>query len=167
MNLSKMRKRAIEAAVYYLPSALAILVILIVWHYAVTLLGVKQYILPTPGSALAALFDPKYKWLENAAVSMVAMAGGFVLSAVLGVFLGVVIVWNTMLERVVLPVLILFNTLPKVALAPLFIVWLGYGVWPNIVIATTISFFPIVLNTAAGLRSVEPDLLHLVTTLHG
>src|SRR5687767_15471274 len=67
--------------------------------------------------------------------------------------------------RTVMPVLVLFNTLPKIALAPLFVLWLGYGVWPNIVIGTTIAFFPMVVNTAIGLASAEPEILDLVRTL--
>jgi NitT/TauT family transport system permease protein len=62
-------------------------------------------------------------------------------------------------------VLVLFNTLPKIALAPLFVVWLGYGVWPNIVIGTTIAFFPMVVNTAVGLATAEPEMLELVRSL--
>ena len=93
------------------------------------------------------------------------MLGAFALSAVLGVLLAIVIVWNDLLLRTVMPVLILFNTLPKIALAPLFVVWLGYGIWPNIVIGTTIAFFPMVVNTAVGLASAEPEMLDLVRTL--
>ena len=64
-----------------------------------------------------------------------------------------------------MPVLVFFNTLPKIALAPLFVIWLGYGIWPNIVIGTTIAFFPMVVNTAVGLASAEPEMLDLVRTL--
>ena len=93
------------------------------------------------------------------------MLGAFALSAVLGIGLAVVIVWNDMLMRTVMPVLVLFNTLPKIALAPLFVIWLGYGIWPNIVIGTTIAFFPMVVNTAVGLATAEPEMLDLVRTL--
>ena len=84
------------------------------------------------------------------------MLGAFVLSAVLGIALAIAIVWNRLLLRTIMPVLVLFNTLPKIALAPLFILWLGYGVWPNIVIGTTIAFFPMVVNTAIGSRAPSP-----------
>jgi NitT/TauT family transport system permease protein len=77
----------------------------------------------------------------------------------------VVIVWNGTLMRTIMPVLVLFNTLPKIALAPLFVIWLGYGVWPNIVIGTTIAFFPMVVNTAVGLATAEPEMLELVRSL--
>jgi len=151
--------------VYYLPSILVILGLLLFWQIAVSALGIKEYILPTPVAAIKALFNPNYQWTVNLLATLYAVLGAFVLSAVLGVLLAIVIVWNDLLLRTVMPVLILFNTLPKIALAPLFVVWLGYGIWPNIVIGTTIAFFPMVVNTAVGLASAEPEMLELVQTL--
>ena len=157
--------RLASGFVYYLPSLLVMLALLVLWQVGVVLLGVKEYILPTPIAALRALADPNYRWTANFLATLYAVLGAFALSAVLGVLLAIVIVWNDMLLRTVMPVLILFNTLPKIALAPLFIVWLGYGIWPNIVIGTTIAFFPMVVNTAVGLASAEPEILDLVRTL--
>jgi NitT/TauT family transport system permease protein len=150
---------------YYLPSLGVMLALLVLWQAAVTLLGVKEYILPTPLAALRTLADPNYQWVNNLLATLYAVLGAFVLSAVMGVLLAIVIVWNDLLLRTVMPVLVLFNTLPKIALAPLFVVWLGYGIWPNIVIGTTIAFFPMVVNTAVGLASAEPEMLDLVRTL--
>jgi len=150
---------------FYLPSAMALVLLVVLWHVAVKLSGIKEFVLPSPLSAWNALFDSQYRWLENTATTLYAVAGSFVLSAALGIALAVVVVWNGFLERTVLPVLILFNTLPKIALAPLFILWLGYGVVPNVVIGVTVAFFPMVINTAAGLKNVEPDLLALTSVL--
>ena len=139
--------------------------LLLAWQAGVVLLGVKEYILPTPWAAAQKLFDPNYRWTANFLATLYAVLGAFVLSAVLGVLLAIVVVWNDLLLRTVMPVLVLFNTLPKIALAPLFVVWLGYGIWPNIVIGTTIAFFPMVVNTAVGLATAEPELLELVRSL--
>ena len=158
-------QRLANACVYYLPSILVILGLLLFWQIAVSALGIKEYILPTPVAAIKALFNPNYQWTVNLLATLYAVLGAFVLSAVLGVLLAIVVVWNDLLMRTVMPVLILFNTLPKIALAPLFVVWLGYGIWPNIVIGTTIAFFPMVVNTAVGLASAEPEMLDLVRTL--
>jgi len=158
-------QRLANACVYYLPSILVILGLLLFWQIAVSALGIKEYILPTPVAAIKALFNPNYQWTVNLLATLYAVLGAFVLSAVLGVLLAIVIVWNDLLLRTVMPVLILFNTLPKIALAPLFVVWMGYGIWPNIVIGTTIAFFPMVVNTAVGLASAEPEMLDLVRTL--
>ena len=159
------RDRLARQFEYYFPSVLTIAALVAVWHFSVVFWGVKEFILPTPGAALATLFDPKYRWAQNLLITSYAVVGAFVISSVLGVILGAVIIWNPLLERTVLPILVLFNTLPKVALAPLFVIWLGYGIWPNIVIAVTVSFFPVVVNTAAGLAKVDPDMLDLVHTL--
>ena len=153
------------AVVYYLPSVVVMGALLVLWQLGVQWLGVKEYILPTPLAALRTLADPNYRWTANFLATLYSVLGAFALSAVLGVLLAIVVVWNDLLMRTVMPVLILFNTLPKIALAPLFVVWLGYGIWPNIVIGTTIAFFPMVVNTAVGLASAEPEMLELVKTL--
>jgi NitT/TauT family transport system permease protein len=158
-------RRLVGVIAYYLPSALVLLGLLIAWQLAVDIGGVKEYILPSPSAAVKAYFLPNYQWTANFLATFYATLGAFALSAVLGIVLAVVIVWSGMLMRTVMPVLILFNTLPKIALAPLFVIWLGYGIWPNIVIGTTIAFFPMVVNTAVGLASAEPEMLELVRSL--
>jgi NitT/TauT family transport system permease protein len=151
----------------YGPAAAALLVLTVIWHFAVVLGDVKEFILPTPVAALRALFDPAQNWWPNLVVTLYEIAGAFVVSGVLGIALGVAIVWHPLIERVMLPVLVLFNTLPKVALAPLFVIWMGYGVWPNIAIAVTVAFFPVVIGTATGLSLIEPELLDLAKVLRG
>lgn len=150
---------------YYVPSMLVMFGLLLAWQFAVDFWQVKEYILPSPWAALQTLTKPNYQWTVNFLTTLYAVLGAFALSAVLGVALAVVIVWNGTLMRTIMPVLVLFNTLPKIALAPLFVVWLGYGVWPNIVIGTTIAFFPMVVNTAVGLATAEPEMLELVRSL--
>jgi len=160
------QERGLAGAIgYYVPSALVLLGLLLAWQLAVDLGGVKEYILPSPSAALKAYLRPNYQWTANFLATFYATVGAFALSAVLGIGLAVVIVWNDMLMRTVMPVLVLFNTLPKIALAPLFVIWLGYGIWPNIVIGTTIAFFPMVVNTAVGLATAEPEMLELVRSL--
>jgi NitT/TauT family transport system permease protein len=139
---------------------------LLIWHFSVVLFGIKEYILPTPLAAIKTLFDPKYRWSLNFLATFYEVVGGFILSAVVGVILGVAIVWSDWLKRALLPFLVFVNTLPKIAVAPLFMIWFGYGILPNILIVVLISFFPMVINTATGLVAVEEDLLDLVGVLH-
>src|SRR4051812_26592429 len=162
----RLLQRFNAAVAWYAPSALVILALVVLWQVAIDLLHVKEYILPTPWAALKTLDQANYQWMPNFLATFYAVMGAFVLSAILGVALAVVIVWNQFLLRTVMPVLVLFNTLPKIALAPLFVIWLGYGIWPNIVIGTTIAFFPMVVNTAVGLASAEPEMLDLVRSLN-
>jgi NitT/TauT family transport system permease protein len=83
------------------------------------------------------------------------------LAGAAGVALGVAIAWSPTVARALVPFLVFVNTLPKVAVAPLFLLWLGYGIVPNILIAALIGFFPVVINTAVGLTQVDDELLDL------
>src|SRR5258706_1452822 len=114
-----------QAAWYYVPSALVILGLLLAWQLAIDFWQVKEYILPSPWAALQTLSQSNYQWGVNFLTTLYAVLGAFALSAVLGVVLAVVVVWNEMLMRTIMPVLVLFNTLPKIALAPLFVILLG------------------------------------------
>lgn len=150
---------------YYVPSAVTLIALLLFWQFAVDYWQVKEFILPSPLRALEALFDPHYRWPYNLSLTLTSVIGAFIFTSLAGLIIGTILVWSTMLERVILPILVLFNTLPKIALAPMFIFWIGYGVKANIVIGVAVAFFPMVLNTAAGLRSVEPELLDLLRAL--
>lgn len=139
---------------------------LLVWHFGVVLLGVKEFILPTPLAAVQTLFQAKFRWPSNFMATFYEVVGGFIVSALVGVILGIAIVWSDWLKRTILPFLVFVNSLPKIAVAPLFMIWFGYGILPNILIVFLISFFPVVINTATGLVAVEEDLLDLVRCLH-
>jgi NitT/TauT family transport system permease protein len=160
-----MGSSARRAVLYYLPSALALLGLLAAWHLLVVQLEIKEFVLPGPAAAIAALGESRFDWPLNTAATLLAVAGSFFASAVLGIALAVAVIWDGRVERTVMPLLVLFNTLPKIALAPLFLLWLGYGIVPNILIGVTVAFFPMVINTAVGLRAVEPDLLALTQAM--
>jgi len=145
---------------------LMFLFVLLLWHFGVVALGIKEYILPTPIAAIKTLFEPKYRWSFNFLATFYEVAGGFLLSGVVGVILGIAIICSEWMKRTILPFLVFLNTLPKIAVAPLFLIWFGYGILPNILIVVLISFFPMVINTATGLVAVEEDLLDLVNYLH-
>ncbi len=145
---------------------LTFLMVLLIWHFAVILFGLKEYILPSPVSAIRTLFQAKYRWPMNFMATFYEVVGGFLISGLVGVILGILVVWSEFLKRSILPFLVFLNSLPKIAVAPLFMIWFGYGILPNILIVFLISFFPVVINTATGLVAVEDDLLDLVNYLH-
>ncbi len=140
--------------------------ILLIWHFGVVLLGIKEFILPTPVAAIQTLFQGKFRWPMNFMATFYEVVGGFLVSGLVGVVLGIAVVWSEWLKRTILPFLVFLNSLPKIAVAPLFMIWFGYGILPNILIVFLISFFPVVINTATGLVAVEEDLLDLVNYLH-
>jgi NitT/TauT family transport system permease protein len=143
------------------------LAVLVLWQVTVDAFQVPKFILPSPLAALATLTSAKYAWLSNLAVTGAEILGGFCLGALVGVALAVIFTWSRVVALMLLPLFVTLNMIPKVALGPLFIVWFSYGIVPNILIAFSICFFPILLTTARGLREVEPDLLDLVRSLRG
>jgi NitT/TauT family transport system permease protein len=143
------------------------LAVIVLWQVMVEAFHVPNFILPSPLAALATLSSAKYAWLPNILVTAVEILGGFFLGALVGVVLVVIFSWSPLVSLLFLPLFVTMNMIPKVALGPLFIVWFSYGIFPNILIAFSICFFPILLTTSRGLREVEPDLLDLVKSLRG
>lgn len=143
------------------------LLLVVVWHYGVVIGKVPKFVLPSPLDTVNALIQPNYRWWENTVVTAAEIFGGYFLAVVIGVTLALLFSWSRLLQALVMPLLVSLNMVPKVALGPLFIVWMSYGLFPNMLIAFTICFFPILLTTARGLREVEPDLLDLVRSLKG
>ncbi|TSD57467.1 ABC transporter permease [Variovorax sp. KBS0712] len=137
------------------------LALLLLWQWATTSGVVPKFILPSPIDMLATLAQPHYKWATHFSVTAVEVVGGYLLAVVVGVALALLTSWFKWFAMAVMPLLVTLNMVPKIAMAPLFIVWLNYGVIPNIIITFTICFFPIVLTTARGLKEVEPDLIDL------
>lgn len=151
----------------YALAVLSHLILVAAWHFFVVYGKIPKIVMPSPYDTLHALLVPNYRWLENIAATSIEIFGGFLLAAVFGILIALLFSWFRWLEMFAMPLLVSLNMIPKVALGPLMIVWFRYGIWPNTLMAFAISFFPIVLTTARGLREVEPDLLDLVRTLRG
>ena len=132
------------------------LAVIVLWQVAVDAFHVPKFILPSPLATLATLTSAKYAWLSNLVVTSIEILGGFCLGALVGVTLAVFFCWSPLVSLLLLPLFVTLNMIPKVALGPLFIVWFSYGIVPNILIAFSICFFPILLTTARGLNEVEP-----------
>jgi NitT/TauT family transport system permease protein len=94
-------------------------------------------------------------------ITAVEIVGAFVIAGVAGVVLGMAIAWSPGMSRALTPFLVFVNTLPKVAIAPLFMMWMGFGIAPNMLIGALIGFFPVVINTAVGLTQIDDDLVDL------
>ena len=137
------------------------------WAAAIPLFRIPRFILPGPVETVKTLAVPTYAWVSNTLVTGAEIFGGYLLGVAVGVTLALLFSWWRVLALVFLPLFVTLNMIPKVALGPLIIVWFSYGIVPNILIAFSICFFPILLTTARGLREVEPDLLDLVRSLRG
>jgi NitT/TauT family transport system permease protein len=148
-------------AIAHLPSIVLFLGLLGLWQVASTSFGIREYILPSPASVARALVSGEIPWLAHSWTTALEIVGAFVLAGAAGVLLGVAIAWSPVLANALVPFLVFVNTLPKVAVAPLFLLWLGYGMFPNMLIGALIGFFPVVINTAVGLTQVDPEMLDL------
>lgn len=135
------------------------------WELAVDLLHVKPVILPPPSLIFQSIAKHWLYLLQNSWPTFLAVTGGFAIAAVLGFTIAVGIAYSRWISELTYPFLIAAQVIPKVALAPLFIIWFGFGLAPKVVIAALIAFFPIVINTARGLVSVEPELLQYMNSL--
>lgn len=147
-----------------LPLALAG-VVLLAWQVGVTLAGIPAVILPSPLS-IGQYIISRYDILAMHAVpTTVESLVGFLLAAVLGVGLAILITYSDMAREALYPNLVFFQLIPKIALAPLFIIWLGIGPQSRIAFSVFIAFFPVVIATTVGLTSVDRSMLRLCRSL--
>jgi len=144
-----------------LPAIGLFLALVAAWQIAVSVFALREYILPAPLTVLKALSGTDIPWAAHVWITSLEIVGAFVLAGAVGVVLGIAVAWSPMLAGALVPFLVFVNTLPKVAVAPLFLLWLGYGIVPNMLIGALIGFFPVVINTAVGLTQVDEDLLDM------
>ena len=137
------------------------------WQVLVMALGIRPIVLPTPFEIARELATAPAWYLLQAWYTLLTTLGGFFLAVVFGVVLSVLIVEVRALESTVYAFIVALNSVPKVAIAPLFVIWLGSGPEPKIAIAFLIAVFAIVIDTVLGLKSVAPDMLDLASTLRG
>ena len=121
--------------------------LIVVWYAFVTYGHVPSFVMPTPLATVATLGGTNYDWVGNTLVTASEIFGGYFLAVAVGVTIAIIFSWSSTAEAAVMPLLVSLNMIPKVALGPLFIVWFSYGIFPNAIIAFSISFFPILLNT--------------------
>jgi NitT/TauT family transport system permease protein len=135
------------------------------WELAVIVLGIPKIVLPLPSSIAVSLWDGfgsgLYLW--HLAITFYEIIVGFVLGAASGLVIGFVIALSPLLERIFYPYVVAFQTIPKVAIAPIIVIWFGYGTASKIVITATIGFFPVLANTIVGLRAAPHDQLEMLT----
>ena len=145
---------------------LVVAAILVAWEAWVRIAQVKAYLLPPPSAIARALAEEPMRYVEAAAVSLGAALGGLLLATVGAFALGVLMAHSRALERALYPPALLLKVMPIVAVYPLFLIWFGFGVWPRVLIAALITFFPVLVNTVIGLRSIDPQAHDFLRALH-
>lgn len=154
-----------SALVEYGQPALAVLALIVLWEVACDTLAIPKWLLPAPSQVAAETWEMRPVLALHFGATLAAVVGGFVLAAATGIPIAVLVVYSSLLRRLILPLLLTVQSVPKVALAPLLLLWIGYGLFSNMIIAATVAFFPIVINTATGLESVDEELLELTRSL--
>jgi ABC-type nitrate/sulfonate/bicarbonate transport system permease component len=149
---------------YLAPGALFAL-LLAGWEAYVRIFKIPPYILPSPTRILKVMGESSDMLLHHTWITLGEIMAGFFLAFVTGLALAIAIVYSRVLEKVLYPLIIASQTIPVFAIAPLLIIWFGYGLIPKVVMAAIIAFFPLVVNTVDGLRSVDVELLNLMQTL--
>jgi len=154
------------------PFAISLVLILLAWEGIVRALHVREIILPAPsaiiGSFIAQLAsDPRstHSLYFHFAVTLGEAVAGFLAGGLIGIVLGTVIAQFKITERILMPYIVGIQGLPKVALAPLFVVWFGFGFTPKFVLALTATFFPVIINAIAGFKSVERDRIDMMRSI--
>ena len=138
---------------------------LIAWELVVDLFTVPEYLLPPPTGVARAMAAEWRYLLFHTWVTTKEILLGFALAVLVGIPTAVAIVSSPTLERAIYPLLVASQSVPKIAIAPLLIFWAGIGTLPKVLVAFLISFFPIIIDTVVGLRSVEPEMLHLARSM--
>ena len=139
--------------------------IVLLWELACRTFHVPDFVLPTPSMIIDKIIGSWRLLLVNGLVTAEEIVLGFGLSVAIGIPLAVLAVYSRIFERVAFPFMVSLQTIPKVALAPILVMWLGYGILPKIMVAFLISFFPIVIGAVVGMRSTEKEMIYLVQSM--
>ena len=149
----------------WLRPVLLLVVLMVLWDIAIRVFDIQPYLIPAPAAVVDALIEEWPRLLSESLVTTYATLGGFALSILFGIPMALAIAYSRTVESFVYPLLVFSNSIPKVAIAPLFVVWFGFGIIPKIIAAFLLGFFPVVVSTVMGFKSVEPDMIDLARSM--
>ena len=162
--MTQERKERIRKAAETMAGFVAIL---IVWQYGAGFLHLPAYILPLPSAIAVRFWQTLSVQLHHLGVTALTTVIGLALSLVVGVLLALSVIYVKPLQAMVLPILAAFNSIPKIAIAPLFVIWFGLGMEPKVLLAFLLGLFPVFVNSVTGLGEIEPDVLDLARLAGG
>lgn len=139
----------------YWPALLVVVATVTAWELVVQLREIPQFILPPPSVVWETFWADFDLVIDNTLITLGEILAGYVLAVAFGIAAAVAVVRFAFVERAIFPFLVASQTVPKIAIAPLIIIWMGTGLAPKVVMVSVIAFFPICINTIAGLRAVE------------
>jgi len=146
--------------------ALALMAVsLAVWEIVIRVFDVPTFVLPAPSAVVVSLIESRMQLLDAARFTAAEVLIGFVLAAITGMAVALVIARFERFGRALYPLIVLFQNVPKIALAPIFILWFGYDLAPKVLLIVVIAFFPVAIDMLAGLQSVEPSFVALMNSV--
>ncbi|WP_225753240.1 ABC transporter permease [Actinotalea sp. Marseille-Q4924] len=163
-SLRRSRRGTGRARAIGLP-VLALVIIIVLWWAATRVLAIPSYLVPGPDLVVAKLAEFAGYLSTQTLVTLRETVIGFALAILIGVPVAMAIARFRTLEQMLYPLLLAVNAVPKVAIAPILVVWMGFGLTPKVVMVVLLCFFPIVLSTVAGLRSTPAELVELSRSL--
>lgn len=147
------------------PPALLILLLLVCWQVATNLWHIQAWLLPSPLRIAQAGLEAKSLLGPHIWQTLTETLVGFGLALIVGLSLALLIDFSATLRRAIYPLLVVSQTIPIIAIAPLLVIWFGYGILPKVLVVALVCFFPIVVSTADGLQSADPDLSALLQAM--
>jgi NitT/TauT family transport system permease protein len=135
------------------------------WQAVTVLFDIPEYLLPPPTVIAERVWQDKAYLLQQSVPTIIEIWAAFGIAVVGGILLGIAIAYSRWAEEGILPIIVSLEVIPKIALAPLFLIWFGFGLAPKIAVATLLCFFPILINTVKGIRSVETEMVQWMSTM--
>ena len=160
-NDTSLRARLAASVAAHWRTALGFAIVLLAWELLVRFFGIKLYILPPPSTVLVTL------WTKRATIGAAAwytgqpMLIGYAFAVLVGVALALSFALSRLIESIVYPQIVFLQIIPKIAIAPLFMIWFGYGLTSKVLIVFLLSFFPVVVSAVQAFRSMDPDIRDL------
>jgi NitT/TauT family transport system permease protein len=151
-----LRRRAAPLIVFVL--------LFVFWELAVHLTGVKEYLLPPPSKVWTEFLKRYPTVMHGAWVTTQEIIAGYLLAVVVSIPLALSVAYSRFVETAIYPVVVFLQIVPKIAIAPLFIIWFGFGFTPKLLLVFLLSFFPIVVASIAGFKSVDPEIMDFART---
>ena len=163
-ELGKIRSAVARLRLWAAPVTI-LLGIVVLWELWVQVWDIPKWQLPSPSEIGRELAASRSLLLEHTLVTLEEIILGFVAALTSGLVLATAIAYSRILERSVYPIVIASQTVPIIAIAPLLLIWVGYGIAPKVIVVALICFYPIAVNTVDGLKAVDPDMVNMMKTL--
>lgn len=165
VNKNKMYSNVKSKLVNWFPPFLFLIAFVLIWHLSIVLFSIPNYLIPPPGKIAQHIAANFSTLLKDTSITMFESVAGFLVGGIFGIVVAIGFAHSKSLEKAVYPYMIALKAIPIVAIAPLLVLWFGNGIFGKIIMSATIGFFPVIVNTTTGLKSVDQESLDLFKSL--